>query len=188
MAGITWPGYGKPEGYLVDVGIICVGGVAEAWGATVGGIKWDPGKKTRHPEWDGRSFEHELMHRTVSYDAKLTGKVKRGGAAFILDLEPGSTSDGSSGSGSSSGNTVTLLNARTPWSAGMYLEDVNYLGRQQDGNILVIHMDRAVVTKYELMTKDNDEGEWDIEIHPVLIATATNNDTVPFTYHEVDEA
>lgn len=182
---LTWPGYTKPEGYIVDVGVITVGGVAEAWGATVGGLQWDPKKKVRHPDWDGRSFEYEGMHRTITYEPVLAGKVKRGGAAFLMDLEPGSESDGSSGT--SSGNTVTLLAARTPWTTGMYLEDVHYLGRQQDGNILLINMPRAHVRSYKLATKDNDEGEWEIEIVPVGV-DGDPVDKVPFTYGEVDEA
>lgn len=183
---LAWPGYTKPEGYIVDVGVITVGGVAEAWGATVDGLQWDPKKKVRHPEWDGRSFEHEGMHRTTTYEPTLSGKVKRGGASFLMDLEPGSESDGSSGG--SSGNTVTLLDARTPWTAGMYLEDVHYLGRQQDGNILLINMERAYVKEYKLATKDNDEGVWDITLVPVLPEGETNPNKAPFTYGEVDEA
>lgn len=182
---LAWPGYTKPQGYIVDVGVITVGGTAEAWGATVGGITWDPKKKVRHPEWDGKSFEIEGMHRTITYEPMLSGKVKRGGAAFMMDLEPGSESDGSSGD--SSGNTVTLLDARTPWTEGMYLDDVHYLGRQQDGNLLLINMPRAVVKSYKLATKDNDEGEWDIELVPVLAASETNVNKVPFTYGEVEE-
>jgi hypothetical protein len=182
---LAWPGYAKPSGFVVDVGIIAVGGVAEAWGATIGGLQWDPGKKVRHPDWDGRSSEVEGMHRTIGYDAKLSGKVKRGGAG-LLDFEPGAESDGSSGG--SSGNTITLLDVRTPWAAGMYLEDVHYLGRQQDGTILLINMPRAYVKTYKLATKDNEEGEWDIEIVPVLSASETNMNKVPFTYGIVDEA
>lgn len=183
---LTWPGYTKPTGYLVDVGVIAVNGSAEAWGASVGGLTWDPKKVVRHPEWDGRSSEIEGMHRTIRYEPTLSGKIKRGGASFLMDLEPGSESDGSSGT--SDGNTVTLLDLRTPWTEGMYLENVTYLGRQQDGNILLIHMPRAYVKSYKLATKDNDEGEWDVDIIAVLAASETNVNAVPFTYGEVDEA
>jgi hypothetical protein len=182
---MTWPGYVKPEEYIVDVGVITVGGVAEAWGATVDGIQWDPGKEVRHPEWDGRSSEHEGMHRTIRYNAKLTGKIKRGGAALMLDFEPGSESDGSSGS---DGNTVSLLDVRQPWETGMYLEDVYYIGRQQDQTMMRVYMPRAYVKSYKLATKDNDEATWDIELVPALLASETNINTVPFAYQYVAEA
>lgn len=182
---LAWPGYTKPDKFVVDVGVITVGGVAEAWGATEGGLNWDPGKKVRHVTFDGMSSEIEGMHRTIAYDAKLSGKIKRGGAV-LLDFEPGSESDGSSGG--SSGNTISLLDVRTPWEAGMYLEDVHYLGRQQDGNIYLINIPRAYVKSYKLATKDNEEGVWDIELVPVLLASETNINKVPFTYGIVDEA
>ena len=181
---MTWPGYKKPEDYIVDVGVITVGGVAEAWGATVDGLKWDPGKKVRMVEFDGRSSEIEGMQRTIAYDAKLSGKVKRGGPSMILDFEPGSESDGSSGS---DGNVITLLDARSPWQEGMYLDDVYYIGRQQDLTVMYIHMPVAYVQKYELATKDNDEAAWDIVLVPVLPAEETNLNKVPFTYAFVPE-
>jgi hypothetical protein len=182
---MTWPGNRVPDDDIVDVGIITVGGVAEAWGATIDGLTWDPGKKVRHPEWDGRSFEHEGMHRTVTYDSKLSGKVKRGGPEFMLDLEPGSESDGSSGS---DGNVVTLLDARVPWSEGMYLEDVYYIGRQQDHVMMRVYMPRAYIKSYKMSTKDNNEAEWDIEIVPALAASETNTAKVPFAYQYVTES
>lgn len=176
---MTWPGYKKPEEYIVDVGVITVGGIAEAWGATVGGLQFDPGKDVRNVPFDGKSSEIVGLHRTIKYDAKLSGKVKRGGPSLILDLEPGSSSDGSSGS---DGNVVTLLDARTPWEEGDYLADVYYVGRQEDESIMYVHMPFAFVSKYKLATKDNDEGEWDIEIMPALGPDETNLNKVPFTY------
>ena len=179
------PGYKVPDDDVLDVGVIAVGGVAAAWAATEGGLTWDPGKKVRHIEYDGRSFEHEGLQRTIGYDAKLTGKIKRGGAAFLLDLEPGSTSDGSSGS---DGNGITLLAARQPWEAGTYLEDVFYIGLQQDGNIFRIDIPMAYVKEYKMVTKDNDEAVWDITLVPVKPASDTDPYSIPFTYHIVAAA
>lgn len=181
---MTWPGYAKPEEYIVDVGLITVGGIAEAWGATVGGLKWEPGKKVRGVEFDGKSNEIVGLQRTIKYDAKLSGKIKRGGPSFILDLEPGSSSDGSSGS---SGNVVTLLDARTPWEQGDYLADVYYIGRQEDQKIMYVYMPFAYVEKYALATKDNDEAEWDIDIVPCLGPDETNINKIPFSYGFVDD-
>lgn len=176
---MTMPGYAVPDDAIVDVGVIAVGGVAAAWAATEGGLTWDAGKKVRHVEYDGRSFEHEGLHRTTGYDAKLSGKIKRG---FTTDFEPGSTSDGSSGS---DGNVVSLLDARLPWSEGDYLADVYYIGQQQDQTIFRIHMPLAYVKTYKLVTKDNDEATWDIELVPVKPASDTNPYSPPFTYQIV---
>ena len=181
---MEWPGYRKPEEYIVDVGLICVGGIAEAWGATVGGIQWDPKKTVRSVEFDGKSSEIEGLQRTTKYEAVLSGKVKRGGPSFLLDLEPGSESDGSSGS---DGNVITLLDARTPWEANMSLVDVFYIGRQEDSQIMYVRMPRAIVRSYKLATKDNEEAEWDIEIVPLVPSTEENINIVPFTYGFVAE-
>jgi len=182
---VTMPAYAVPNDAPVDVGVIAVGGVVAAWAATEGGLTWDPGKKVRHVEYDGRSFEHEGLHRTTGYDAKLSGKIKRGGAALMLDLEPGSSSDGSSGS---DGNMVTLLDARLPWEEGQYLEDVYYIVQQQDGLIFRVHMPLAYVKTYKLVTKDNDEGMWDIDLVPVKPASDENPYSPPFTYQYVQPA
>lgn len=182
---MTMPAYKVPDDDIVDVGVIAVGGVAAAWAATEGGLTWDPKKKVRHPTWDGQSFEHEGLHRTIGYDSGLSGKIKRGGAALMLDLEPGSSSDGSSGS---DGNVVTLLDARLPWEAGQYLDDVYYIGQQQDGVVFRVHMPRAYVKSYKMVTKDNDEATFDIDIVPVLPASETNTNKVPFTYQYVPAA
>lgn len=179
---MTMPGYAVPDDDVVDVGVISVGGSAAAWGATIDGLKWDPGKEVRHIEYDGRSFEHVGLHRTIRYNSVLSGKIKRGGAAFMLDLEPGSESDGSST------NQVTLLAAREPWTEGMYLEDVFYIGRQQDGVVFRVSMPFAYVRKYSMQTKDNNEAEWDVEIVPAKDPADTDPYAVPFAYQYVPAA
>lgn len=180
-----WPGYKKPEDFITDVGIIAIGGSTEAWGATTDGITWDPGKKVREVEFDGKSSSQVGQIRTIGYDAKLTGKVKRGGASTVLAFEPGSSSDGGS---DSNGNTVTLLDARTTWEEGMFLEDVHYIGRQSNAEVMHVYMERAYVSKYKLVTKDNDEGIWDIEIVPVLPEDETNLNKIPFVYRYIPDA
>ena len=181
---MTMPGFRVPDDDIVDVGVISVGGVAEAWGATIDGLQWDPGKEVRHVTYDGNSFKHANLLRTVRYDAKLSGKVKRGGPEFMLDLEPGSESDGSSGS---DGNVITLLAARTPWTEEMLLEDVYYIGRQQDGVVFRVHMPLAYIESYKMVTKDNDEAQWDIVIVPAKSAASAEADphSPPFAYQYV---
>jgi hypothetical protein len=181
---MTMPGYAVPDDAIVDVGVIAVGGVVAAWAATEGGLTWDPGKKVRHVEYDGRSFEHANLLRVTGYDSKLSGKIKRG---FTLDFEPGSESDGSSGS---DGNQVTLLEARLPWEEGDCLTDVYYIGQQQDQVIFRIYMPLAYVKTYKMVTKDNDEATWDIEIVPVKSAESATSDpySPPFTYQLVSPA
>jgi len=177
--------YSKPTGFIVDVGFIVVGDNLEAIGATVGGIKWDPKKTVREVEFDGKSGPIAGMQRTIKYEPTLSGKIKRGGGDFISILEPGSESDGSSGS---DGNVITLLDARTPWTVDMMLENVYYVGRQEDGDTFYVHFPFAYVSKYSLQTKDNDEGEWDVEIIPCLSDTETNINKVPFNYGVISGA
>ena len=131
--------YSKPTGFIVDVGFIVVGDNLEAIGATVGGIKWDPKKTVREVEFDGKYGPIAGMQRTIKYEPMLSGKIKRGGADFISLLEPGAESDGSSGS---DGNVITLLDARTPWTVDMMLENVYYVGRQEDGDTFYVHFPR----------------------------------------------
>ena len=84
----------------------------------------------------------------------------------------------------------TLLEARLPWEEGDCLTDVYYIGQQQDQTIFRVYMPLAYVKTYKLVTKDNDEGVWDIEIVPVKSSASAVSDpyTPPFSYQIVAAA
>ena len=173
---MPFPGYAVPTQYLIDVGLITIGGKTAAWGATVGGLKFSPGNEVRHVQFDGLRSEIQLQHRNIGGAPVLSGKVLSSSEANVIRMNPGSSSDGSTL------NTITLLQSDVFWSAGDYLTDVYYIGRRQDNKVFMIHMPVAYVRKAELTTTDKNESGWDIELVPVLPSTETNISVASFTY------
>lgn len=170
------PSYAVPSAYLIDVGVITVGGKTAVVSATVGGLKWSPGAEVRHVQFDGLRHEIQLQHRNTGGSPVLSGKVLSSSDANVIRMHPGSSSDGSTM------NTITPLAANTFWVAGDYLTDVYYIGRRQDGKAFMVHMPKAYIRKAEVATTDKNESGWDVEIVPVLASTETDLAKVPYTY------
>lgn len=173
---MPFPGYAVPDKYLIDVGVITIGGKTAAWGATVGGLKFASGLEVRHVQFDGLRAEIQLQHRYTGGSPVISGKVLSASDANVIRMHPGSSSDGSTM------NTITLLQNDVFWSAGDYLTDVYYIGRRQDNKVFMIHMPVAYVRKAEFTTTDKNETGWDIELVPVLSSSETNISEVPYTY------
>src|SRR5690242_20002648 len=107
---MPFPGYAVPSQYLIDVGVITIGGKTVAWGATVGGLKWSPGNEVRHVQFDGLRAEIQLQHRNTGGSPVLSGKVLSSSDANVIRMHPGSSSDGSTM------NTITPLQSDVFWS------------------------------------------------------------------------
>ena len=177
---MPFPGYAIPEQYLIDVGVITIDGKVTAWGATVGGLRFNPGVEIRHVQFDGLRSEIQGQHRNTGGSAVISGKVLSSSDANIIRMNPGSTSDGSDL------NTITLLQNDVFWAEGDYLDDVYYIGRRQDNKVFMVHMDKAYVRRAELTTTDKSESGWDIELVPVLEDSTenplTNISLMPYVY------
>jgi len=173
---MPFPGYAVPTQYLIDAGLLTIGGNTVTWGATVGGLKWQPGNEVRHVQFDGLRAEIQGQHRNTGGSPVISGKVLSSSDANVIRMHPGSSSDGSST------NTITPLQSDVFWQSGAYLTDVYYVGRRQDGKVFMIHAPVCYVRKAELSTTDKNESGWDIEIVPVLPEDTDNISAAPYTY------
>jgi len=178
----SFPGYVKPSQFAVDAGVIYIGATPAGIGATEGGLQWDPGTEYQHPEFDGMSAEIELLHRVVDYSkAKLSGDILDLTGVNVGRYQPGSTSDGSTGT-----NTITPIDAFTFFSAGAYLTDVTWILRRSDNTTIRVFAAVALVKKFQLKTKPKKEGLASIEIVPVLASTETDLSKCPYVYQDLD--
>jgi len=173
---MPFPGYAVPTQYLIDVGVITIGGKVAAWGATVGGLKFSPGLEVRHVQFDGLRAEIQGQHRFTGGSPVISGKVLSSSEANVIRMHPGSSSDGSST------NVITMLQNDVFWSAGDYLTDVYLIMRRQDNKVFMVHAPVCYVRKAELSTTDKNESGWDVELVPVLDSDTTNISEVPYTY------
>jgi hypothetical protein len=170
---MAFPGYSKPTEYVFDAGIVQVGGTTAF--VSEGGVTFDPGVEIRHIEFDGMQSEYVGGHRIVGRRPTLSGRFKDLSAAAMLRYEPGSTSDGSTGS-----NTVTPKAGRDFFDTGDYLADVTFVLNKSDGKAVRIVFDYALVTSYRIITPDKDEADVELTISGVLSASSALEDC-PFT-------
>lgn len=183
---MSFPGYGKPASWLIDVGLIGLGAVGSVvvFSATKGGVTFDPGIQYRHIEADGISTEFEGGHRIVKYDSHLKTKLKNLPSTMIKALLPGSTQA-----------TVSSVTTTTPKAAralltigpsGHYIEDLWFIGNRSDGILAEVHIPRAL-PKFSIATTDNNEGDIDVDFMAVLTDAQALNEA-PFTIREAAAA
>jgi hypothetical protein len=170
---MAFPGYSKPTQFVYDAGIVQVGGVTAF--VSEGGVTFDPGVEMRHVEFDGLQSEYAGGHRIVGRRPTFTGRMKDLSIAAHMRYEPGSTSDGSTGS-----NTITPKAGRSFFSTGDYLQDVSFVLNKSDGLAVRYVFDYALVVGYRVITPDKDEADVEVEIRGVLDPNAALEDC-PFT-------
>lgn len=178
-----WPGYKKPRTQLVNAGVVYVGETAVGMGATEGGLTFDPGREMRNVPFDGKTTDVAGLDRVITYNSRITGRWKDISAEFIQMLEPGSASDGSSGT-----NTITPIIAHKFLTQGDYLKNVTFVGLCSDGKTRRVFMEWAIVESYTLATTDKEEGLFDVAIKGVLGPETDGADLnlAPYTWEEVD--
>jgi hypothetical protein len=179
---MPFPGYVAPKGFGVDAGVLYVGTSPVGMGATEGGLTFDPGKEIGHPTFDGMTSEIAGLHRVLDYSAnKISGDMLDLSGTAIGRYEPGSASDGSTGT-----NTITPIDATVFLAQGNYLRGVTYIGRRSDGKTIQVYMDWALIKKYTVKSAPKKEMLVSIEITAVLAPTETNLNKCPYVWREVD--
>lgn len=178
----SFPGYVKPQQFAVDAGVIYVGTTPVGIGATEGGLTWDPGTEYQHPQFDGMSAEIADLHRVVDYSKnKLSGDILDLTGVNVGLYQPGSTSDGSTGT-----NTITPIDAFTFFASGNYLRNVTWFVRRANNTTLGVFAAWALVKKWQLKTTPKKEGKGSIEIVAVLAPTETDLAKCPFVYLDMN--
>lgn len=168
-----------PDAALVDAGCLYVGGVPIGFGASKGGISFDPGYDVRQIEFDGGRVPVALLDRKTTGKPVFKGKFLNANLAALMRYEPGSTS-----AVSGSVTTVSPKPHGPNFVAGDYLQDVTLWCRGQDGNVKRIIMDYAFVMKPTLSTTDNNEGEWDLLIEARLAPGETDLTKPGYRYED----
>lgn len=167
-----------PADALIDAGVLYFGDTPAGFGASKGGITFDPDYVIRQIEFDGGRVPVAGLDRKTTGQPVFKGKMLEATAAAIMRYEPGSTSDGSSPI-----NTITPKSHGPSFSSGDYLTDVTLWCRGQSGNVKRIVMPYALCLKPTLTTQDNNEGEWDILLAARLAPDETDL-TKPGYYYE----
>lgn len=172
--------------FLVDAGMLYVGATPAGWGATRGGLTFEPGGALRKPEADGITTPIDGTLRYSMWDSKITGRLMDATADSMMRLIPGATSDGSAGN-----NMITPPNARTFITTGQSLNNVILIHRNSQNLYQCTWFPKALVARWNKVSPDTDEGTFDIEIWAMLKATQSPNECpfrefVPFDLDTFD--
>lgn len=152
--------------FLVDAGMLYVGVAPVGWGATRGGLTFEPNSELRQPEADGITTPIDGTLRPIRYGSIITGRMMDASAASMARLIPGHTSDGSSPN-----NVITPPNARVFITTGQSLPNVILIHRNSSNNHQATWFPKAIVRRWNKVSPDSDEGTFDIEILALLKST-----------------
>ena len=175
-----FPGYAKPDPMVIDAGVVYEDTTPLLKG-TRGGLVFDPGKELRHPDFDGKTTDIATMHRNLRYNATIKGKCLM---IIPQKYEPGSSSDGSSGT-----NLTTMLDATEFLPSGAYLQNVRFIGRGLFNGVaktVEVVFAWALVETGPITTRPDNEWEADVTIRAVLAPTEINLNKCPYVWKEVD--
>lgn len=167
-----------PSDVIIDSGVLYVG--ATVFGATTGGLKFDPGTEYRSVEFDGRRSPVRLLDRKAMFMPKLSGTVIQLSTTNVGQIEPGATVVAS--------GAWTTSTSYQPKAAGLflasgdYLTDVRAIWQRGSGAYVQVRFPAALLTKYDVTSQDNAEVAIAIEIEARLdmSVSGTTTGTSPF--------
>lgn len=167
-----------PSDVIIDSGVLYVG--ATVFGATTGGLKFDPGTEYRSVEFDGRRSPVRLLDRKAMFMPKLSGTVIQLSTTNVGQIEPGATVVAS---GAWTTSTSYQPKAAALFLAsGDYLTDVRAIWQRGSGAYVQVRFPAALLTKYDITSQDNAEVAIAIEIEARLdmSVSGTTTGTAPF--------
>lgn len=144
-------------------------------GPSIGGYTHNPGAQWRVVEADGFTTEKAGMQRITGFDTHLTGRLKDLTPEVLGYMNPGSSSDGSSGN-----NQITLEDARVFFQEGDLIKDVRLIYRTYDP---VTGTNAFAAIIYPLMRpenvpqsgEDSNEQIRDLDWKAILLDSQTAN-------------
>jgi hypothetical protein len=131
------------------------------FGLTQGGVDFDPGRKDREIEFDGKRAPVQGLEYPIDYDSTMKFKVIVFGDDQVSTLEPGSTTVG---------EVITPISTSTLYPASAYLTDVRAAATTGDGGLFVVHFPIARVISWKLDSKDKQESMLDVVLKAFLDA------------------
>lgn len=157
--------------FLVDAGMLYVGATPVGWGATRGGLTFEPDGVLREPEADGITTPIDGTLRYSRWNSRITGRLMDATIESMMRLMPGATSDGSSPN-----NYITPPNARTFITTSQSLENIILIHRNSANQYQATWFPKAIVRRWNKVSPDSDEGTFDIEILALLKSTQSPNE------------
>jgi hypothetical protein len=174
-----------PDDLVLNVAVLYVGGSivgttasGTKFGLSKGGLDFDPGRKDREIEFDGKRAPIAQLEYPIDYDARIKGKIIQFGSEQIAYLEPGATLNG---------DEYTPKSADTLYAEGDYLEDVMAVWVRGNGGLFVVKFPVARVVMYKVDSKDKQEAEISIDLKAFLALDVAVADTsaAPYTIQDV---
>jgi len=147
-----------PDDVLLDTGVLYVGN--NIWGATRGGITWEPGSEWRHIGYDGEKAPRIGLDRKAYVAAKFSGRFIHFCPEDIAKFEPGSTTVGSD----PSSLVISPQPAGQLLAEGEYLSHVRLVFDRGQGGYCQIRMPKAFCAQYQVQGNDRAEGEVQVTI------------------------
>lgn len=148
-----------PANIIRGAGILTING-STPFGASDGGLSFDPGITWVNRDFDGKTSNVEAQDYIAFWDPKISGVVFPISTAKAAQYEPGSTS-----------GVVTTLTTITPQPSATelvgttdYLSDVRLIYPLVGGGWVWVKFGRAIFTKYSIRGAKNDDAKIDIEI------------------------
>lgn len=169
-----------PSEVLLNPAIVYVG--TTVWGATRGGVSWDPAIEHAEIAFDGQHSTVKGLTRISKYAPKLTFTIiQLGTAAEILRLHPGATTATSTDTKITT--VITPKDAGVLFATGDYLTDVRAVWELGAGtSYFAIYIPVAYVSKPSITGAADGEGEIPIELSACLDMTAGSIGDAPFKY------
>ena len=155
-----------PDDLVLNVAVLYVGGSiagttvsGDKFGLTKGGLDFEPGRKDREVEFDGKRAPIAELEYAIDYDSHIKGKIIQFGSQQIAYLEPGSTL---------AGEEYTPIACDELYPQGAYLEDVMAVWVRGNGGLFVVKFPVARVITYKVDSKDKQEAEITIDLKGYL--------------------
>lgn len=160
--------------YGIGAGFLYIG--TTPWGPSIGGYEFAEGKQYRILEADGLTTEKVGMRRITGWDVHIRGRLKDLSSEVLLAMQPGSTSDGSSGN-----NAVVQPDARVIFAEGDYLQDVRLIYKRVDPdtgqtNFAAFVFGLGIVENFTQAGEDSNEQIRNLDIKAVLPSAHSPND------------
>lgn len=170
-----------PTDTLLDTGIMYAG--ASIFAASVGGIKFTPGRSTREVMFDGKRSRVKGLDRTSKFEPKITGTIVEMGPALVVELEPGAVAVGLSGGPAGFTTGYRPKQAGVLYVAGDYLAAFRVIWQRGNGTYVQCRFfDGAVVDKWDVSGTDNEEAKISVEVCAVLDMTVSGRNTADAPY------
>lgn len=168
-----------PSDVVLDSGVLYVG--ATVFGATKGGLQFDPGNTYRNIDFDGKRSAVKLLDRKMMMAPKLTGTVLELATGNIARLEPGATT-ATTGAWTAS-TSYAPKRAAGLLAAGDYISDIRAIWLRGSGAFVQVRFPSGLVTKYDISSQDGEEASISLEIEARLdtgVSGFTNTGDAPF--------